>query len=352
MSQISPIILQTRITVPAGGSMGVADPTKLENPFQGPMWLEEIRFRLPTLAAGPGVGWSSLRVELKLGDIPITNGYVPISLLGKVLNEGSFGNTTINTNAAVTNEIWLQSYTWKLPKPLYIPAREYLKPQMYFDPYPGAAPIDVVITYSCRPIPAGTPPPAKIRLPWVAFYQPPYIAVPTNGSDVFNTSAPSDLYNPFQQDLHVERFLGRFMVQGGYALPGLGFSDGEDGYAFGDLNSARVDLTTTLPTQGTFVSGQDSFNNILIRDPTPFAHVFDFLDRAWTVHATLPPQGYYLFKIDRMWGNYNPTTISPTPAPGFSATVGISMVAWREVPYLPPPGLPMRQSGQTPSSIP
>src|ERR1700733_11938940 len=128
MSQISPILLTAHISIPPGGAMGVADSTRLENPFQGPMWLDEVRFRIPnptSVSAAAGVGWSSLRVELKLGDIPITNGYGPISLLGKVLQEAS-SNTDepAGTNNALLDEASLQSFTWKLPKPLYIPARE------------------------------------------------------------------------------------------------------------------------------------------------------------------------------------------------------------------------------------
>jgi hypothetical protein len=88
------------------------------------------------------------------------------------------------------------------------------------------------------------------------------------------------------------------------------------------LASANVNLSTGATTVGTLVSAQDSFNNILIRDRTPFAHVFNFLDRAWTVNCVLPPKGYYLFTLDRLWASYGA---------GLTATVGISMVGWRDV---------------------
>ncbi len=155
----------------------------------------------------------------------------------------------------------------------------------------------------------------------MTFYQPPKIAFTGGGSgvDQSDQSTPSDLYNPWDQDLHVQRFVGRLMGQ----------PIGEDQQRMG-LASVVVDFTTGLPSTGTMVSAQDSFNNILIRDQTPFAHVFEFLDRAWTVNCVLPPKGFYLFTVDRLWSGYRVTTAS-------TVTVGIGMTGWREVGYVKGP---------------
>lgn len=92
------------------------------------------------------------------------------------------------------------------------------------------------------------------------------------------------------------------------------------------IASANVNTATGIITSGTLISAQDSFNNILIRDQTPFAHVFDFIDRSWTVNCKLPPKGFYLFTVDRLWSAYSAAV---------TATVGISMVGWREVSLYP-----------------
>jgi len=272
----------------------LADTSLLENPFRAPMWLDEIRFRLDS-----GTGWSSMFVELKLGEIPITKGFVPISLMGKALNDSVEPMT---------------SFTWKLPKPLFIPARELLRPTLYFQTYSGASARTVTIIYVCRPLEKGTPAPSLIQLPWVTYYSPPYMASPL--IDQTDQSTPSDLYNPFDQDMRIQRFVGRLMVQGSASE-----NDGQMSIA-----SANTNLTTGQITSGTLVSAQDSFNNILIRDRTPFAHVFDFVDRAWTVNCVLPPKGFYLFTVDRLWDNYSAS---------ITATVGIGMVGWREVQFRP-----------------
>lgn len=313
MSQISPIILQAQISPPpGGGSFGLADTTRLENPFQGPMWLDEIRIRLPDPQGGEApIAWSTLSLELKLGETPLTRSFVPIGLFGKVLSDSGDGGSN-----GTTAEL-----TWKLPKPLFIPARELLRPTFYCAPFTGAPAKTITILYSCRPLPKGTPQPQVLQIPWVSYFVPPAMTMP-NPADRTDQSTPSDLYNPWDEELHVQRFVGRLMPQ----------NSGNDiqdymsiASAFVSISQANV-VTYGVPIgqviSGTLVSAQDSFNNILVRDPTPFAHVFDFLDRAWTVNCILPPKGFYLFTIDRLWNRYTrPGTI----------TVGIGMVGWRDV---------------------
>ncbi len=312
MNPVSPLLLQAQILAPnGGGSLGLADTTRLENPFQAPMWLDEICFRLPG-DGDSGRNWSSIRVDLKLGQTPITHGFVPISLLGKVLNNSTVGGEF----EEVASALLPNCFTWKLPKPLYIPARELLRPTIYFDPFSGSgsSTTPVTILYRCRPIPKGTPPPQTMQIPWVTYFQPPYLALSGGpaANDREDQSTMSDIFNPWDEPLHVQRFVGRLFCQG--------IKGEEQGNI--SLASAQVNLDTGNIEFGTTVTAQDSFNNILIRDPTPFAHVFNFIDRSWTVNALLPPKGFYLFTIDRKWAEYNLA---------ITATLGLSMVGWREV---------------------
>ncbi len=310
-ASFSPLLLQAQVTVQPAGETGVPDPTRLENPYQGPMWLDEIRFTLPG-AGTLGLSWSSIYVKFFLGGLPMTQGNVPISLFGKALNDSVDRTNIVRTPP--------YRFTWKLPKPLFIPAREYLRPVFYYAPYSGAAAVPVTLTYAVRPLPVGTPTPTTLQLPWVASWVPPFASASEAESDRVDESQPSDLYNPWDQDLHVQRFVGRLMVEG---------AQGEE-----NGNMALADASPNLQILGpgndacigTLVTAQDSFNNILIRDPSPFAHVFDFVDRSWTVNALLPPKGFYQFTIERFWSDYG-TLLIASPA--------ISMVGWREVVYAP-----------------
>lgn len=314
-AMVSPLILQAQITAPAGGgAMGLADTTRLENPFQAPMWIDEIRFRLPE----GGEAWSSISVELKLGNLSLTKGNVPIGLFGKVINDSfNFGEAGGQNGNVGNNNIPYapDAFTWKLPKPLFIPARELLRPTIYFTPYAGAPSRVVTVIYCCRPLPRDFPTPKVLQVPWVSYFVPPNLTCP-GAADTTSQSTPADLYNPWDQELNVQRFVGRLMPQG---------TGGEDA-PFMSIASAKVDVTTGLVTVGTLVSAQDSMNNILIRDRTPFAHIFDFIDRAWTVNCKLPPKGFYLFTVDRLWSAYTAAVTS---------TVGISMIGWREVSFYP-----------------
>ncbi len=315
---ISPLLLEAQISPPAGGgSFGLADPTRLENPFQAPMWLDEIRIRLPSANGGAeAAAWSTLALELKLGNTPLTKGFVPIGLFGKTLSDA----TILGSNNGMAY------LTWKLPKPLFIPAREFLRPTFYCAPFSGAPTKTATLIYCCRPLARGTPTPQTLQIPWVTFYVPPNIVSggSNQGTDRTDQSTPADLYNPWDEELHVQRFVGRLMPQNSaYDCTGLM----ELASAFVSLDPSNVaDFSVPIGQviTGTLVSAQDSFNNILIRDPTPFAHVFDYLDRAWTVNCVLPPKGFYLFSIDRLWANFD-------PADAVTITVGISMVGWRDV---------------------
>lgn len=313
LASYSPLLLRAQVSLQPAGEMGIADSTLLENPFQGPMWLDEIRFRLPGIAYDSGSPWGSLYCKLKLGNLPLTQGNVPISLFGKALND------SVENTAATSGGPFV--FTWKLPKPLFIPARDYLRPIFYYAPFSGAAAANITVAYACRPLPVGTPTPKTLQVPWVAAYVPPMQATGVAAADRVDESQPSDLYNPWDQDLHVQRFVGRLLVQGNTAVEETGLmglaSASPQLQAFG----AGVDAAT-----GTMITAQDSQNNILIRDPTPFAHVFDFVDRAWTVNCVLPPKGFYQFTMERYWADYSA---------GYTATTGISMIGWREVNYYP-----------------
>lgn len=313
-ASFSPLLLQTQIALPPAGELSVADPTRLENPFQGPMWLDEVRFILPDVNGGTlGLSWSSIYARFSLTGLPLTQANVPISLFGKALND----------DVEFQDESGTQPFrfTWKLPKPLFIPAREYLRPTLYYAPYSGAATVNVTVAYACRPLPVGTPTPKKLHLPWVAPFVTPFVAVGTAAADRVDESQPSDLYNPWNQDLYVQRFMGRLMVQGG----------GEERYnmalASATPNMQAYGAGSASPSIGAFVTAQDSFNNILIRDPTPFAHLFSAVDRSWTVNCKLPPKGFYQFLLERFWS---------TPAAGLTAALGMSMIGWREVDYVGP----------------
>ncbi len=283
---LSPVLLYA--SVPAlgrGARLGVSTPGDLENPFKGPMLLDEIRIRVTWPATGnnPGVALATLlQGNFKLGTTPLTKGDVPIDLLGTVINEGRdaamFGNTTGEPRSY---------YQWRLPKPLFIGQNESVMPEFYLPletntPAGGLAGVEVM--YACRPLPPGTLP-TRIFMPWVAAYRTLAAA----------TSTGKDLVNPWRENLVVQRFMGR--TPSAYSSPG-------------DAASGNF----LVPGQASGVSVMrmhSSSGHQIVRTKMPFGSVFNVNDRSWPVGSILPPRGYYIISVD--------------------GSCAISMVGYREI---------------------
>jgi hypothetical protein len=263
------------------------------------MMVQEIRIR--RLAPANLMAILGLRMRLRLGSEELTKGFVPLGCLGKVLNdETSMGNGGHN------------SFVWRLPKPLYVPPSELLVPSFFTAPG-ASAPNDYPheVSYAGYSL-EGEPPPSEVHLPWASAWVPRKVLVPADvatSQNYIDISKTGDFPNPFPVPLHVQRFIGR--------------------YEFGTYSeSANVgqDLAGFLTT----VTATDSAGNILVRDPTPFSHLFSPIDRCWTVNAVLPPKGFYRFRMERNFAGYAVYSGTPT-----YFNLGIGMVGWRTVPYRP-----------------
>lgn len=278
----SPIILRAPAVSLAPNAVLELDPVGLENPFRTPMLVDEIRFYAE---AGSGALQLIPRVEIKLGREPITHGYMPIRLLAKVMN-GSMasGNT------------FLAFSVWKLDKPLYVPPNQRLSIRVASVVTSSDASATVLVSCQLagRSLSSKEPIPKSIWLPYGAFWTTPVVS---NGAIFENQSAESDLVNPFDMPIQVQRFVG--------------------------YHSAERTIKYQLATQLTTVQAVDSFGNILVRDKTPFSHLFCILDRTWTVRATLQPKGFYIFNTIQDY------TLA---GPVLGNQCGIGMVGYREVP--------------------
>lgn len=288
-----PIFLNDQVIL-SGNQKGFARSIHMQNPFRVPVLVDEIRYRITSDSDQElAIALAQIRVRHLLGRTPLMSNTIPIGLLSK-----SFG-MTVPTSLDFPS--W---YTWKLPKPLYVPATEVLSAELEMPP-DIAGTFTVQVSYAARILPDGTPPPEKINVPWACFFQLPEFSS-TSGIDVVTTKE-TDIVNPFNETLFVQRFIGRSVFQ-----TGGGFIE-----------------TPTIPSQlfeFTTVRAADSFGRILVRDPTPWPHLFYFPDRAWTVNTKLQPKGFYLFEVTRDF-----TTMEEVE-PG---ALLFSMIGHREVVYQP-----------------
>jgi len=313
----SPVMMQATVTL-AQNQILEPDASRFQNPFNTPMWIDEIRFRASLGAAGGGFRppLLSIRASLQMGRAFLTNGYIPIGNFGKVLTNDPRDVSSFATINSYENEN--SFHCFKLAHPLFVPPNELLVPKFQYEgKYGDLGSIDVDVIYAGRSLPANFPTPKEQWHPWIAAFDTPPLAM-TQGQSDSTLSTEAQLVNPFDEDLYIRHFIGRSAV----ILSGPAIS------TIAELCGTDVAPTTSASNffRDTTVRATDSFGNILVRDATPFTHLFHYSDRAWTVNSKLPTKGFYIFQIDR---NYNTTQASATGA------VAVSMVGYRKVKVSP-----------------
>ena len=327
MKALGPILLSARLTLNAGQRV-MAQSIRLQNPFRMPMMLDEIRYRIvnvsPSGAAGSVLAHWAIRARHMLGRTPLTSDFVPIGGLTVPLGP-DYIDSGINFAVAGTETRGWR--TWKLPKPLYIPGTELLTTELYHAGTPqnaspvgsGSAisPFNVNQTYVVDVVYAGRTisddfVPEKICVPFASAFVTPFVS--TNILRV-DQSSEADIRNPFNEELHVQRFIGRSVLQQSTTPAG----EFDNLFAGGSM----ADITTLF----TKVRAADSFGRILVRDPAPFTHLFYLPDRTWTVNTKLQPRGFYLFEVERDFTSYSGAVTA-------NANI-ISMMGYREVYYQP-----------------
>jgi len=272
----SPILMSTGvISLAANQQQEITDVTRLQNPFRTPMLLDEVRFIMADFGQK-----NFLQAKFRLGRTSLTRDYTPIGNFCKNMR----GNCSV--------------LTWRLPKPLYIPANEYLVPHIR-NTFTSTRSLEVI--YAGRSLAADAPVPKSMFVPWVAAYQAPSVAsTGATGTDTTVVSSEADIVNPLDETVYVQRFIGRYQ-----SVDALGNSEPPAQY-----------LDNTL------IRAVNHEGTIMVKDSTPFGNLFDYTTKVWPAGTVLPPKGFFLFEIQRDFTGF---TVSETTAPI------ISMVGYREV---------------------
>ncbi len=276
---MTPLILSTEVNLTAGAMLAPADEKALKNPYNRPMWIREISIA----NAVPNV----TRIKFQLGRQNLTNNYVPIWNLGSRL-DSSFDSA-----------MW----TWRLPKPLFIPQGEYLQPTFWVTDV-GAVASTVRITYTGHSFDIGELEPTINAVPWVTSF---IGAARLVGSNYFENSTEKDIFNPYDTPLHVQRFIGRLNQSA--AIGGTGNDENYSGF----YNGANVRIF-------------DSLGKIVVRDRTPMGLVFAGDRRTWDAHGVLPPHGFYTIYMDELYAD-----VVEDGTPGNYLQAMISMIGYHEV---------------------
>lgn len=304
-----PIHLTASATINSTTQGGV-NTEALRNPTGAPMEILEVKWQmrsLPPLATNGMASGGVLGCKLELGKIKLTNGFVPIWLFGRC--ENFFADTPeIVPFGAGAASIPLE-FSWKLPRPLFVPSGAVIVPTFE---HRGVTqgPVDVQISYSGRQLSMGARPPPVICAPWAASY----VSIPfqdtVTGTDL---SRETDLVNPFDVPIHLQRFTGRLSVASLAVTVGVANAQiYSDAFTYG----AELDMTVTMA---------DSAGNFVVKNALPFRQVFGGSTRSWEVHGIMPPRSFYAVLVQH--------AARPVGALTFVLTrqCHVGLTGWREV---------------------
>ncbi len=276
--QGEPLLLSASGTI-APNTGGTIPTLALANPDHKPMLLDELRFQvaLGGLPIGGVIG-----CDLKLGEIPLTGGFIPLWGFGKAENPRQEYFQAAGTLAKGVCE-----YVWRLSRPLFIPGNLALVPKFSARSFIGR-PVGVKVSFVGRQLPAMTTP-RILEIPYIASYESKQFVL--DGSVQTDESSEDQLLNPFNVPLQIERFTGRYMH---FNPSGIG-ADGSVGLIDEIFDPG---VGGTMAGLGIFdtilgVRMTNSLGEPIVRINTPFRHVFDALTRSWEIPHEMAPLAYY-----------------------------------------------------------
>lgn len=274
----------------------------LRNQSRMPVLIDEIRLINTSFDSQPQMG-----IELRLGNVFLTRDFAPYNLFGARLGTPNIGSVQ----------------TWRLPEPLFlVPGEEISARFMNLSrddnsDYTGQ---NFNICLVGRALEECSVYPSMISVPYLTWYATPWRQEGVD--DYIDESNDTDLVNPFDSDMKVQRFVGA-VISRSVAFPYIVFE------TFNTSPSASLPgghADNNIENLFYSVSMVDHLANPTIRNAAQWDSVFSALDRSWLVNTKLPPKGYYLATV-------NAALDAKIPASGttyqYQALIG--MIGSREV---------------------
>lgn len=287
----TPCMLYSSVSqVTLAGGDRLPDTSELQCPYDGPMLLDEMRFNVtPNTATNALCPISDLQVKLALDGKELTNGFVSLWALAPVYD---FLGSEFNTDAQsyIVSGILSQIYACRftLPAPLFLRPGQTVVATFRRKNYGLYANDDTTylpridISYAGRLLPANTPAPATIALPYVTGIISNNSAS-TTPSTANLIAAEDSFLNKFDKPLYIARFCGRRVLSAA-SIPE--WYDGNPGFGFTIASSANAGAQVR-------VVGPDGLD--CVRGFQDFNTVFGGNRRAWNVGTWLPPSKGFTF---------------------------------------------------------
>lgn len=289
MSTGLPKLLSAQATLLAG-QIVTLDTTALRNPFRSGLWCYGIRHHITSNAASGANRAAFIEVQFNMGRHFFSERPIPVPLLDRMWNndvDNGENCSTMNSGGTATASIG-NHFTWKFPKPLYIPEGEVLVAKYY---NPATATTGVITSYVCQS--ADGPAPLEINLPFLSVWT---AGGGIGGATKFtDASNENDLVNPYPEHAVVKRINGR--ISRSY------------------LNDAQ-NFATSVSIPGLKVKAwaTSSSGQAIVRDPAFWSHLFQMQFRSWLTNSVLSPGESYIFNVEQdysAFGSLSTITFRP-----------------------------------------
>lgn len=284
--------------------------SSFQNPMGQDMEILEIKFEVISTYDHPNVYpasfGGSVQCELVLGAEKITNGAIPLWSFGRAENIATEALGTGATSNQVNPLNFYSMFSWRLPRPLFIPAGAVLRPSLT---HTGLVPnaLKVRVGYSGRTVYTQ---PKKVCVPYVSSFITTFNPITASATA---SSNPLQLVNANLEPLHLQRMVGRSLF--------LADIPDSDNPSIAE-NYPQVALSEKLNMRIT-----DSYGRPVLRNYVPWTAVINSATRSWEMDngAIMDPGAFY--RVDMRFSAV--TTLGPQ-ADGSLQTF-LSLVGWREV---------------------
>jgi hypothetical protein len=330
-------LFSTFDSIPAGGLAGPASSGCLVNFYNRPIWIDDIVFDWDWTVPSRGVSQTygaplgdTIRASIRWQNHPLTAGFMPVNLLGSARN----ARAATPAIRAATNVVHT-SLVWRLPEPLWLPPNVPLTFQIQHvnDFTVASAAASQTIDVTIRGVLADSDDiPDEVDIPYAASFLTPVETDTSGGTTgvappVIAQSGQTDLFNPFEVPLNIERLTYYVGVS----------STGLDGAT--RANFAPTDATSGQDQTGSLTVGQNyglaqryvtmkmvsGRGRALIRNYTPIGTVFG-PERSWVTKTLLTPADYYTAFISQQMPLFtDPGTLA------FQMRTALGMIGTRRI---------------------
>jgi len=334
-------LFSTFSSISPGSADGPDDGMAFTNSINRPILLRDIVFdwdwtvpaRTLVKTYGAPLG-DALRVQAKIGNHPLTAGYVPIPLVGTISDWRA--NTPPMT---ASGDVIHSTFTWAFPRPLWIPPNVALQIQIQHqndfavDVNAPATTIDVTARGAVDE--TGFTP-SYVDIPYCAAYLGPVRSTVSGGQTgllpmVTSQTAQTDLFNPFDVPLAIDRF--RY----GVTVSSHGYDSGNAVNA----NFAPTAATSAQDQTSALASGQgygldrryvnikltSAVGRSLIKDYLPIGAVISSTNRSLGAGVLLDARRYYIAQIQEQMPLFTDRGTLP-----FQMRTTLAIVGSRRVP--------------------